>query len=578
MAIVKQYGLSGVADDLQLGKGGGRLKYDTDHFKARTHNDSGYVRFKASDPINAEDVATKFYVDSVAQGLNPKKAVAVATNNLSIIDDNVAGGLVTPDMPNLNYDKPNDKWTLVNGIHVDGVPLINGDRVLIKDGTGGDLPGNGIWEYTLATKIFTRALDSDNITATNSEFGGGTFVFVLKGQVWSNTGWIVNSPTGVATLGTDNISFVQFSRATGIYATDGLAQDGNRLYVRTDGTTVYLDNDDLAVKSSGTPHQTLRSDGAGGTATWAALDLGEPQATSDTLLRSRGGLAADVSGFVDQSLYVSNLTGNNTIQLAPGANHTVLRIDGSGNLGYGGIDISASGIITGTLDETLVGTGETTYTQYDLLVGDGSSKLGKFGIGSNYQVLGVDGFGVLTWRSVQLDEAAAVAGILPESHGGTGIETYTKSDIIYAGSTGGDGVLTTLGIGATNQVLQVNSSGNPVWEDLGSILSQIELTRQVAIGTGSTNIGAILPAYSRVVSIKIHITTPYTGTSVAMTIGDAGNNTRLMESSEIDLETAGLYQIELHHNYGSVSEQVAAYIGGAATGGAGYIILTYITD
>jgi len=577
MAIVKQYGLSGVADDLQLGKGGGRLKYDTDHFKARTHNDSGYVRFKASDPINAEDVATKFYVDSVAQGLNPKEAVAVATNNLSIIDDNVAGGLVTPDMPNLNYDKPNDKWTLVNGIHVDGVPLINGDRVLIKDGTGGDLPGNGIWEYTLATKIFTRALDSDNITATNSEFGGGTFVFVLKGQVWSNTGWIVNSPTGVATLGTDNISFVQFSRATGIYATDGLAQDGNRLYVRTDGTTVYLDNDDLAVKSSGTPHQTLRSDGAGGTATWAALDLGEPQATSDTLLRSRGGLAADVSGFVDQSLYVSNLTGNNTIQLAPGANHTVLRIDGSGNLGYGGIDISASGIITGTLDETLGGTGETTYTQYDLLVGDGSSKLGKFGIGSNYQVLGVDGFGVLTWRSVQLDEAAAVAGILPESHGGTGIETYTKSDIIYAGSTGGDGVLATLGIGTNNQVLKVNTSGNPVWSDLGSILSQIESTRQVAITTATTNIGANLPAYSRVVSIKIHITTPYTGTGVAMTIGDAGNNTRLMESSEIDLETAGLYQIELHHNYGSASEQAVAYIVGA-TGGAGYIILTYITD
>ena len=577
MAIVKQYGLSGVADDLQLGKGGGRLKFDTDHFKARAHNDSGYVRFKASDPIDATDLATKYYVDSVAQGLNPKEAVIVATNNLATIDSNVAGGLVTPDMPNLNYDNINDEWTLVNGIHMDGYPLINGDRVLIKDATGGDMLGNGIFVYTLATKLFTRAPDSDNISAIGSEFGGGTFVFVLKGQVWGSTGWIVNSPVGVAILGTDSISFVQFSRATGIYATDGLAQDGNRLYVRTDGTTIYLDNDDIAIKSSGTPHQTLRSDGAGGTATWAALNLGEPQATSDTLLRSRGGLAADVSGFVDQSLYISNLTGNNTIQLAPGANHTVLRIDGSGNLGYGGIDISQSGIITGTLDETLGGTGETTYTQYDLLVGDSSSKLGKFGIGSNYQVLGVDGFGVLTWRSVQLDEAAAVAGILPESHGGTGIQTYTKSDIIYAGSTGGDGALTTLGIGTNNQVLKVNTSGNPIWADVSSILSQLESTRQVAITTATTNIGANLPSYSRVVSIKIHITTPYTGTNVAMTIGDAGNSSRLMDSDEIDLETAGLYQIELHHNYGSASEQAVAFIINA-TGGAGYIILTYITD
>jgi hypothetical protein len=578
MAIVKQYGLSGVADDLQLGKGGGRLKYDTDHFKARDPLDNNYVRLKTSDPVDATDVATKFYVDSVAQGLNPKEAVVVSTNNLAVIDSNVSGGLVTPDMGNLGYGSGPDEWTLNAGATLDGYVLLNNDRVLIKDATGGDMIGNGIFVYTSATKKFTRAPDSDNVTAIGSEFGGGTFVFVLKGQVWGSTGWIVNSPIGVANFGTDPINFVQFSKATGIYATDGLAQDGNRLYVRTDGTTIYLDNDDVAVKSSGTPHQVLRSNGSGGTATWGALDLGEPQATSDTLLRSRGGLAADVSGFIDQSLYVSNLTGNNTIQLAPGANHTILRIDGAGNLGYGGIDISQAGVITGALDETHGGTGETSYTQYDLLVGDGSSKLGKFGIGSNYQVLGVDGFGVLTWRSVQLDEAAAVAGILPESHGGTGIQTYTKSDIIYAGSTGGDGVLTTLGIGSTSQVLQVNSSGNPIWDDLGTILSQIELTRQVAITTATTNIGANLPAYSRVVSIKIHITTPYTGTNVAMTIGDAGNNSRLMESNEIDLETSGLYQIELHHNYGSVSEQVVAYIGGSATGGAGYIILTYITD
>ena len=101
MAIVKQYGLSGVADDVQLGKGGGRLKYDTDHFKVRDSLDNNYVRLKSSDPISAEDVATKFYVDSVAQGLNPKEAVVVATNNLAVIDSNVSGGLVTPDMANL---------------------------------------------------------------------------------------------------------------------------------------------------------------------------------------------------------------------------------------------------------------------------------------------------------------------------------------------------------------------------------------------------------------------------------------------------------------------------------------------
>ena len=576
MALIKQYGLSGVHSDVQFGKTNGRIKYDTDHFKVRDLADAAYLRLKAADPTEATDLTTKYYVDSVAQGLQPKEAVAVATNDLSTIDSNVSGGSVAPDMANMTYTNGSDSWHLDTGTTLDEYTLLDGDRVLIKDGTGADAKGNGIFEYTLSSKTFYRSPDADNqANISGTEIGGAVFVFVMNGTVCPNTGWIVSAPTGTATLGTDNITWVQFSRATGIYATDGLAQDGNRLYVRTDGVTIYLDNDDVAVKSSGTAYQILESDGAGGTAAWGALRLNQPNATTNTLLRSRGGLEADVSGFANQSLYLSNLTGNNTTELAKGADHQVLRIDGSSNVGYGALDVSQSTVsVTGTLDETHGGTGESTYTQHDILVGDGGSKLGKVSIGSNYEILSVTGAGALAYGAVALDQAAAVSGTLPESHGGTGEVTYTKGDILHASSTAADGALAKLGIGTDGQILNV-STDVPEWitpNDMSGIVG----VRQVAIGTADTNVGAILPTNVRVTSVRINITTPYTGGGVTVTIGDVGDADRLVTVNEVDIVSAGLYQIDLMHNYTS-STQAVAYIT-SATAGAGYVMLDYVRD
>lgn len=169
--------------------------------------------------------------------------------------------------------------------------------------------------------------------AYSSEFGGGTFTFVLEGRVWADSGWVVASPTGIADIGTDDIGWVQFSRVTGVHADDGLSKDGNRIFVRTDGTTIHIDNDDVAVKSSNTQYQSLISDGAGGTANWEALSLNEANATQNALRRDRGGLGNDVSFYADQSLYVSNSFGTEEFQVGqPGQ---LLTVDNSGNLAWG---------------------------------------------------------------------------------------------------------------------------------------------------------------------------------------------------------------------------------------------------
>ena len=160
-------------------------------------------------------------------------------------------------------------WTGGGTAVFDGVTLSDGDRVLIKDGTGlTNAKGNGIWVYNLGANTFSRATDANNLTTENlatgisSELRSGVFVFVEQGTVWGSTGWVLSTPaTGTVTIGTDLVQFSQFSRSTGIYADDGLGQDGNRVYVKTDGTTIYIDsNDEVAVRSSNTQYQSYPED------------------------------------------------------------------------------------------------------------------------------------------------------------------------------------------------------------------------------------------------------------------------------------------------------------------------------
>ena len=365
MALIKQFGLAGLYDNVQFGKGNGRIKFDqgANVFLVRNLADNSLVNARVAEPVNDSDAATKFYVDSVAQGLDPKAAVRVATNLLTNVDADVVGTPVS-SMVSLGYLTNDDTWQLFGGI-IDGVTLVTGDRVLVKDASGVERTGNGIFVYDVTTTKLTRADDADNDAAgTGNEIGGGTFVFVLEGTVWANSGWVVTSPKATAVLKTDLIIFSQFSRVTGVYADDGLGKTGNKIFVRTDGTTIHVDNDNVAVKSSGTQYQTLISDGAGGTAAWNAVSLNETSATQNTLLRARGGLGAEVSAFANQSIYLSNLTGNSTTELSVGAANTVLRVDAGGNLGYGTVDLanSVSGILPITKIEVGTGTNEQVIT------------------------------------------------------------------------------------------------------------------------------------------------------------------------------------------------------------------------
>jgi phage-related tail fiber protein len=70
---------------------------------------------------------------------------------------------------------------------LDGVTLVAGERVLLKDQTAG--AENGVYVFTAAASPLTRAPDFDE----DSEFLYGATVYVTEGSVYADTRWKMTS-------------------------------------------------------------------------------------------------------------------------------------------------------------------------------------------------------------------------------------------------------------------------------------------------------------------------------------------------------------------------------------------------
>jgi hypothetical protein len=153
-----------------------------------------------ADPSSDLQAATKQYVDSVAQGLDVKASVKVATTS---------NGTFTT--------------AFADGSTVDGVALITGDRILIKNQT--DATKNGIYTVN-ATGAPTRSTDMN----ADSEFPGA-FTFVEQGTANADTGWVCISNS--VTVGSSNVNFSQFSGAGAYTAGNGLSLSGGSFSIDT---------------------------------------------------------------------------------------------------------------------------------------------------------------------------------------------------------------------------------------------------------------------------------------------------------------------------------------------------------
>jgi hypothetical protein len=198
-----------------------------------------------TDPVGDQDAATKAYVDSVANGLDVKASVRVATTAaLAAVTYNNGAGTLTAN---------------ANGaLSIDGVAVSVNDRVLIKDQASAFQ--NGIYKVTAtgsgaAVFVLTRTPDAD----TASELTGGAFFFVEEGTENADNGYVTTF-NGTPTLGSTNITFSQFSGAGQISAGNALTKTGNTLDVAVDDTTIEIFSDALRVKASGIGSNQLASD------------------------------------------------------------------------------------------------------------------------------------------------------------------------------------------------------------------------------------------------------------------------------------------------------------------------------
>lgn len=175
---------------------------------------SGQVRYTGSD-TNANALATRSYVDSVAAGLDPKDSCKVATTA---------------------------NITLSNTQTIDGVSVSAGDRVLVKNqNTASE---NGI--YRCAASTWQRA--NDMLAGTDA---AGSSMFIEQGSENGDKGFVCTSNKGADVVGTNDLTFSQYTGVSTIEAGAAMSKTGDRLDVEVDGSSIEVSSDALRVKALG---------------------------------------------------------------------------------------------------------------------------------------------------------------------------------------------------------------------------------------------------------------------------------------------------------------------------------------
>ena len=208
--------------------------------------------------FTADSLTNKAYVDSVANGLDVKASVRVATTaNLTATYSNGAGTLTNSGSQ--------------AAIAIDGVTLVANDRVLVKNQS--TAAQNGFYKVTTvgsgsANWVLTRTPDAD----AASELTAGAFTFAEEGTANGDNGYVL-STNGAVTLGTTAITFEQFSGAGQITAGNGLTKSGNTIDAVGTANRIAVAADTIDIASTYVGQTSLTTLGTIATGTWAATDV-----------------------------------------------------------------------------------------------------------------------------------------------------------------------------------------------------------------------------------------------------------------------------------------------------------------
>jgi hypothetical protein len=243
-------------------------------------NDSTLASATSSNIATAS--AIKTYVDSLVTGLNIQgSCVCASTVALTVTYANGASGVGA---------------TLTNAgamaaISLDGVSPTVGQRVLIKNQASS--LQNGIYTVTTVGSgavnwVLTRATDYDQ----PSEIAPGDLVVITGGTVQNQSSWLQTAT--VATVGTDAVTFVQFTASLPVNVASGGTgvTTFNAYEILAGGLTSTGSLQQIAIGSLG---QLLQSQGAGALAAYTTATYPSTVAVNTILFGSASNVIGAIS-------------------------------------------------------------------------------------------------------------------------------------------------------------------------------------------------------------------------------------------------------------------------------------------
>lgn len=406
-------------------------------------------------PTDAGDATNKQYVDDlVAAGVTyhtpVKYEVPDTTGNL-----------------NATYNQPGGPGdgvgaTLTNAGTLaafvpDGVTASISDRILIYNQT--NAYENGVYTVTTVGNgstawVLTRSTDTDSYALKSpTGLGEGDAFFVSSGNTGAGETYVCNT-NGTITFGTTAITFVQIS-ATQIYAA------GNGIVIT--GPTISLDVP-VTVPNGGTGLTTAPTNGQLLTGNGTGYSLNTLQAGTGISVANTPGSITITNSAPDQTVSISSGTGISATGTYP--NFTV----------------------TNTLpDQTVVltGAGATsisgTYPSFTISSTNSGGTVTSVDVSGGTTGLTTSGGPITSSGTITL------AGTLAVANGGTGQTTYTNGQLLIGNTTGntltkatltaGSGITITNGAGSIT-IASTGGSSAPVAE------TDITITTSYTISSG----------------------------------------------------------------------------------------------
>lgn len=305
----------------------------------------GYKLTNLADPTQAQDAVTKYYADNLLYNFSVKASCVAATTTAlptCVYNNGILGVGATLTASS------NAALTAI-----DTVTLAVGERVLVKNQA--DTAQNGIYTLTDAGSVssvwvMTRATDFDNVESMTM----GSSTYISDGDENLGTTWALN--TEVTVVGTSSIVFAQIGGAAAVT----ILGTTNQINVNQVGSVYTLSTpQDIATSSS---------------PTFSTVTLSGLTARGVVTLSSSN-VAQTVSPSTSGNILTSN--GTDWVSAAPATSGTVTSVAMTvpSFLSVSGSPITSSGTLAVSLSGTALpvlngGTGETSYTDGQLLIGN----------------------------------------------------------------------------------------------------------------------------------------------------------------------------------------------------------------